>query len=287
MSSELKTCVLTGSSGYVGSCLKSLFLSRGWSVRELRRDQAVPFLLGQDLPLDLLKGSDVFIHCAYDFKASGWEEIHRVNVEGSVKLFEAARQAEVRRSFFISSVSAYKGCESLYGRAKLEVEDRTAALNVTAVRLGLIYGPSLRGIFGNLSRVVQGFPWVPLIGGGLQRMVLLHECDMAEFVFGLCEKGHVDVPQVVTLAHPTPVLFRDLLKTLSEYHRKSIRFISVPFSMVLIGLKGLEGFGLKPRLRSDSLISLVKPNPCIDFEPQSRLGFQPRSFTVEALKEHH
>ena len=62
------------------------------------------------------------VHCAYDFKPLRWDEIRAVNVEGARKLFPAARAAGVEKIICISSISAYDGCRSLYGKAKLEIE---------------------------------------------------------------------------------------------------------------------------------------------------------------------
>ncbi|HEX4349809.1 MAG TPA: NAD-dependent epimerase/dehydratase family protein, partial [Verrucomicrobiae bacterium] len=89
-------CAVTGSNGYVGSCFKNYFAASGWEVLELVRRPApggrmVKFQLGGDISPAALVGISALVHCAYDFKPLGWEEIHAVNVAGTEKLFQAAR----------------------------------------------------------------------------------------------------------------------------------------------------------------------------------------------------
>ena len=140
-----KLCAITGSNGYVGSCVKNYFAARGWDTFELTRrpkpnTRAAQFKLGDEISPDLLTGVDAFVHCAYDFKPLRWNEIAAVNVEGSRKILEVARHAHIPKIIVISSISAYDGCRSLYGKAKLEIEKIALANGALVVRPGLVYG---------------------------------------------------------------------------------------------------------------------------------------------------
>src|SRR5581483_5425732 len=152
-----RTCLITGSRGYLGSCIKSKFQQEGWNVVELIRNpdaeiaragRAIPFHLGKDISPEQLRGADVLVHCAYDFSLRRWDQIHAINVLGAEKLFEAARLAGIGKRVFISSMSAFEGCQSLYGKAKLELEQKLSGCDVFLVRPGLIYGDQPRGITG-------------------------------------------------------------------------------------------------------------------------------------------
>src|SRR5262245_24741927 len=119
------SCAITGSSGYVGGCVKNYFATRGWETFELTRrprpnSRALQFQLGDDISSEVLSGMTALIHCAYDFKPLRREEIRAVNIEGSRKILEAARAAsrifrEPSKIIYISSISAFDGCRSLYG----------------------------------------------------------------------------------------------------------------------------------------------------------------------------
>src|SRR5271170_6288677 len=113
-----KICAITGSNGYVGGCVKNYFEACGWEILELTRQpkensRGVKFQLGEEIQPQAFAGVDALVHCAYDFKRLGWDEIHAVNIVGSRKLFQAARAAGVGKIFCISSISAYDGCRSL------------------------------------------------------------------------------------------------------------------------------------------------------------------------------
>src|SRR5215469_281264 len=125
-------CAITGASGYVGARLAASLRARGARVLELNRsgrarrpdNEAAAYSLGDEPAPETLAGMDALIHCAYDFGAHSRGEVWRSNVEGSLRLFAAARTAGVRRMLFVSTVSAYEGCRSLYGQAKLAVEQK-------------------------------------------------------------------------------------------------------------------------------------------------------------------
>lgn len=110
---------------------------------------------------------DVFIHLAFDHlpgRYRGGEgddpaRFRRLNHEGSVKLFEDAKAAGVRRCIFLSSRAVYDGLppgtvltedmalspDSLYGRIKLESEQALGNLSsstfiTTSLRATGVYG---------------------------------------------------------------------------------------------------------------------------------------------------
>jgi len=196
MRSSEQSCAVTGTSGYVGSRISKYFAARGWRVYEFtrrpgaRQDPArmqVPFQL--DSPVDpgafRHNGIRVLIHCAYDFRVLHWTEIRRVNVEGSARLLRAAKGGGVDKIIFLSSISAFEGCRSLYGKAKLEIEKVAADLGATIIRPGLVYGSERPGgMYGSLQRVVARFPIMPLIGSGKHLQYLVHEDDLCELLLG-------------------------------------------------------------------------------------------------------
>ncbi|HXE41644.1 MAG TPA: NAD-dependent epimerase/dehydratase family protein, partial [Candidatus Baltobacteraceae bacterium] len=150
-----KICAITGSNGYVGSCVKNYFTSHGWEILELTRRpkagvRATQFQLGDDLSPQLLVGVNALVHCAYDFKPLTWNEIVAVNVEGSRKILEAARAAGIPKIIYISSISAFNGCKSLYGKAKLEIEKIALSNGALVIRPGLVWGNPPGAMFGKL-----------------------------------------------------------------------------------------------------------------------------------------
>lgn len=268
---------ITGATGYLGSGLAARFLERQWIVRSLARHggssaERVAFALGEPVPTGALEGVETLVHCAYDFAPSRREDIWRVNVAGSSALFAAARAAGVRRMVYISSISAYDGCVSLYGRAKLAIEAVAREHGAALVRPGLIFGSPPGATFGRLVEQVGRSRIVPLIGDGCQIQYLVHRDDLAEFILQL-GVGEVAIPgRPVTVAHPRPWPFRDLLRAIASGQGRDLVLVPTPWRAIWAGLKLAELLRVPLAFKSDSVVSLVHQNPAPDFSVAESLG---------------
>lgn len=287
MAPEMRVAI-TGASGFVGSRMAGCFERAGWSVIRLTRsareasDHSVPFRLGDEVDEEVFRSRHVnaVVHCAYDFKLVRWDDIHRVNVEGSRRLIAAAVAAGVRRTVVISTISAFAGCRSLYGRAKLEIEAEAARLGAIVVRPGLVYedlDSASGGMTGSLQRSARG-GLVPLVDGGRHRQYLIHIDDLCELVRRLCA-GDIRPPaRPVVAASPRGLTMRELVSELARRQGSRPRFVSIPWQAVWLGLKGAEMAGLRPPYRSDSVLSLVHQDPSVDFSSLGELGVSVRDF---------
>jgi nucleoside-diphosphate-sugar epimerase len=288
-----RTCLITGSRGYLGSCVKAKFQQAGWKVVELIRNptqeevrdgRAIQFRLGDEISVGQLPRADALVHCAHDFTLYDWKIIHAINVLGAEKLFEAARAAGVSWPVFISSMSAFEGCKSMYGRAKLEIEKRIQSGNVFLVRPGLIYGDHPEGIFGNLVKQAGHSIALPLIGGGKQVLCLTHQDDLCEAILRHASGEIPADPEPVTAAHEQGWAFRSILGELARAQGRRPRFFSVPWRLAWLLIKGGEVCHLPLPFRSDSLVSLMNQNLRPSFELTRRLGLKFRPFQPETLK---
>jgi nucleoside-diphosphate-sugar epimerase len=285
MAVEGKSCVLTGAHGFVGSRLKGHLERAGWRVTAWTRQPepgtgAVAFRLGQEVDPDLLRGAKALVHCAYDFGPRRWEEIAAINVSGSQKLLAAARVAGVRHVVFISSLSAFPGCRSLYGKAKVEIEGLARSIGAFVIRPGLVYSDNPGGMFGRLVRQVRSARFVPIIWGGRQVQYLLHDEDLGNVV-QCCLDGRVPAGvEPITVAHEQGWELKEILVQIARALSKRVRFVPVPWQVAWLGLKGLEIAGARPNFRSDSLISMVYQNPRPSFALVKSLGFQCRPFQL-------
>jgi nucleoside-diphosphate-sugar epimerase len=281
---------LTGSSGFVGSQLAQRFNSRGWSVVPFKRNAgsedrtAVTFNLGDELNPEVFASHrvDALVHCAYDFHPTSWREIQRINVDGSKKLFAAAHAGGVKHVVALSTISAFEGCRSMYGRAKLEIEAAATAIRASVIRPGLVFGDDLSregGMFGALKSSVRA-KIVPVIDGGRHCQYLVHIDDLFALVNRLCEGSVDSVGKPITSASPRCWPVRDLLVILARRQGVTPRFVNVPWQAVWLGLRTAELLGLKLGYRSDSVVSLVYQDPRPDFSGLQRLGISPRDFTL-------
>ncbi len=287
-----RTVAITGTHGWVGGCLARYFREQGWRVHGLVRrpsatalevgDEAA-FRLGEEISPGTLAGTEALIHCAYDFAPRAWPEIEATNVEGTRRLFAAAKEAGVPRAVLISTMSAFSEAKSLYGRAKLAMEKIAAAQGALILRPGLVYGDRAGGMYGSLVAQVRKSGVIPLIGGGTQVLYLVHEQDLSELARRFCAREFPAPPEPVTAAHEQPWTFREILEEIARRLGRKPKLIGVPWKLVWLVLKTAETLGLRLGFRSDSLISLVNQNPKPDFSQGAAVGFHPRPYSTAVL----
>ena len=264
-------CAITGAAGHVGSAMARCFGGHGWEVLALGRrpglegSRHVPYELGADPGQLPWQGVDALVHCAYDFRPTKWDAIRAVNVAGSVELLRVARENGVRRIVFISSLSSFPGCHSLYGKAKMEIEAAALALGCEVVRPGLVWARNPGAMLGALESVVSRRRFVPLIGDGSYPQYLVFDEDLAQLIFALCSADAVAVRRPISAAHPGKRSFRSLLESLAKKHGRHPRFVPIPWRLMFYGLRTLEALGLPAPFRSDSLLGIVFQNPAPDF----------------------
>jgi len=281
---------ITGASGFVGSMLARHFEDAGWDVSRFSQSAStgdtstVLFRLGEDLAPDVFRSSQIaaLVHCAYDFRPVKPAEIYRVNVDGTRKLLAAAKAGGVERIAVMSSISAFDGATSTYGRAKLEIEAAAISAGALVVRSGLVYsdGPATAGgMFGSLAKSVQRGV-VPLIDGGKHPQYLIHEEDLWLLMKGFFEGEvrHPGKPVVAAASKAWPL--RDLLAELARRQGRHPRFVAVPWMPVWAGLRLAEIVHISLPFRSDSVISLVRQDPNPDFDSLAKAGITARDFSA-------
>jgi nucleoside-diphosphate-sugar epimerase len=286
-----RRCAITGTNGYLGSKLADAMSRAGWTVYHLtRRPSASNQNSGPAFPFDLLTGApqgffrehgiDALIHCAYDFRVNRWRDIVQRNVTGSVALLEAARAEGVTKIVYISSMSAFDGCKSLYGRAKLLVEKEAFRLGALVVRPGLVYGARPGAMVGALTHAIKSSPIVPLIGSGNQVLYPVHEDDLASLIVKVCADQEPLYDGPIIAAPEKGQTFRNILKIIAARNHRSVHLVPVPWRLFWAILKAAETAGLNLGFRSDSLLSLVNQDLNPDFDLTRKTGIQFRDFSA-------
>jgi len=278
------TCAVTGANGYLGSRVARHFVDAGCSVVRLvspRSDhsQGLVLPLGPEVPSGFFRERkiDVLVHCAYDFSLTRWNDIRAINVDGSRRLLDTAIQDGVGRIVVVSTLSAYSGCRSLYGKAKLMIEGHALAMGAVVVRPGLIYGDRPGGIVGKMLAWMRALPVVPLIGSGKQVLFPAREDDVVEAVARLCRKNGSPPVAHVPLAEERGFELREILQLLASRMGRRPILVPVPWRLLWAGLKGMETAGIPIPLRSDSVLSLAYQNASPDFNLTKSLGLTFRS----------
>jgi nucleoside-diphosphate-sugar epimerase len=184
--------IVSGGTGFVGRFIVEALVAAGHDVTVAGRREPEPgFFSAQvgfrsldlnegGVPAGLFQGADHFVHAAFDHlpgKYRGGEGddaqgFRRRNLDVSVRLFDAAKAAGVKRTVFLSSRAVYgtrapgetlreemeARPDTLYGEVKLAAEKALLALGdegfvASVLRVTGVYGPAGKG---------QTQKWAPL-----------------------------------------------------------------------------------------------------------------------------
>ncbi|WP_337270343.1 NAD-dependent epimerase/dehydratase family protein [Oryzifoliimicrobium ureilyticus] len=177
--------LVSGGMGIVGRYIVEELLSKGYKVIIGGRQKPLPGTFSQDVPFtplsldpdaaapDAFDDAYFFVHAGFAHKPGYYRggegddpgEFQRLNLEGSVRLFEAAKRSGIRRCVFLSSRAAYGDehapgtlltetttatRQSLYGEIKAKAEGALADLAAPGFATA-----SLRstGVYGELTPV--------------------------------------------------------------------------------------------------------------------------------------
>ena len=224
--SERKIAVVTGGAGFIGSHMVDLLLSRDFEVRvidnlsgghkrNLDQHKNNPALKFEDMDiLELPTESRIFNKASYVFHFAGIGDIvpsieqpityMNTNVQGTVRVLEAARASQVNKFVYAASSSCYGladtptkethviSPEYPYALSKFQGEQaafhwhKVYGLPVNSIRIFNAYGTRVRttGVYGAVFGVffkqkLAGKPFT-VVGEGTQTRDFLYVTDVAK-----------------------------------------------------------------------------------------------------------
>ena len=233
------TLFLTGGTGYVGRHVIEVMTPAGWAVRALTRraeaveGEGVTPVVGDLTRVDTfargLDGCTALVHCA---RASHEDSTGRArqDVDGTLALWEAARQAGVRRCIHVSTMSVYAlpaegtvdetspytTSDDPYARSKVAIEQallaQTTGPELGILQPGCVYGASGGWWTGTLPDLMRrGTLLVPDYGRGIAN--LIHVEDLAGAVLAALTVETISGRFIITDGRPiTWAEFYDVLE---------------------------------------------------------------------------
>ena len=130
---------------------------------------------------------------------------------------------------------------------------------------------------GALSRLAGSAPVVPMVGTGKHILYSCQSEDLARLVLILGTQ-EIRVTGPISAACRKGWYFRDILRAIAASKGTNPLFLPVPATLLVGALRLVEFLGLRTRLRSDSLVSLINQNAAVDFSQSEAAGVSFRDF---------
>ncbi len=314
-SREIRTCFVTGGTGFVGSHLVDHLLQCGSEVRCLVRDRSrLRWLQGKPVTLvegdldsqaiisDAASGTDAFFHLAGVTAAPTREQYFRVNADGCRNVGRAALEAGEPPDVFIyvSSLAAVgPGLSGEvvaethaprpvtdYGRSKLEGErilSEMGPLPLVTLRPPAVYGPRDREIFTLFQLASKGF--FPILNPEA-RLSLVHVEDLVRGIVKAAQ--HSRIGETFFLTHPEPVATTDLPGHFSEALGRRVAGLRVPGGVLATAASVSEGWGKltgrMPMFNRQKVRELTAANwVCSHEKARDRIGFTADTAIADGL----
>ncbi len=241
--------VVTGAFGYSGKYIAARLLYQGENVHTITNspERANPFggrltasRFNFDNPKALiadLDNTDV-LYNTYWIRFDYGDFTHSLAVENTLKLFDAAREAGVRRVVHVSITNPKEDSNLQYfsGKARLERELRESGLSYSILRPTVLFGKE-DILVNNIAWVLRRLPVFGIFGDGSYRLQPIYVDDLAELAV---HEGKLKDKRVIDAIGPETFTFRGLVETIGEIIEKHRRIISVSpalgyFAASLIG----------------------------------------------------
>jgi polyketide synthase/oxidoreductase len=296
----VRTALVTGATGLVGSYIVERLLADGWHVRALVRDASrggplsrvgVGLQSGDVLDAGRFaiaaRGADVVFHTAAAITPrGGWEEFRRVNIDGTRHAVAAASRAGARL-LHMSSVGVY-GPRARYGvprgktdedvvlqplpetafyaRSKRESEEIVLSAHergevwATAVRPSVIYGRRDRQFVPRVGRLLRR-GFAPVINGGRSTLAIVHAANVAD---GAVRAAASDAAggKAYNVANDFEVSLSDFYRLAADGLGQRVRLVPVPLAVARAALAVARAVG--PMIVG-SRMNVVTESSSLDF----------------------
>lgn len=290
MSSSIKHVLVTGGSGFIGQHVVATLLAEKYHVKGLIRshtrqpslsDSRLEWVVGdlRDQPSleRALEHVDAVVHLGANVTDD--EDSYAVNVEGARNLIKACEAHSVRRLINISTQSVKIQQKGLYASTKAQAEQilHSSDLQVTTLRVSLVYGAGGTGLFAKLVKFVQRLPVIPIIGTGEWRCRPIYVGDVAKVILR-CLEDEATFGKTYDVGGPAEVTFNELIQTVAQHLHVKRYKLHIPLPLGLLAAKVLALISSKPPITVSNVLGSTQNVDC-DISPMVRdLGILPMSF---------
>jgi uncharacterized protein YbjT (DUF2867 family) len=229
--------VVTGAYGFSGKYIAERLLAAGHQVRTLTnsfnrenpfhdRVTAYPYNFNEpDKLIESLRGASV-LYNNYWVRFNHRNFSYAQAVENSLKLFDAAKQAGIKRIVHISitNPSLDSPFEYFSGKAKLEKAIMKSGMSYAILRPAVLFGKE-DILINNIAWFLRRFPVFGVFGDGTYRLQPIFVDDLAELAV---DQGGKTENVVIDAIGPETFTYRELVKEIGRAIGKCRPIMPVP-----------------------------------------------------------
>lgn len=263
MKSRQPTVIISGANGFLGKELVAHFSKKEYLVVGLVRNPELQKPLKNviyqkhDLSKKLddspFKDADYLIHTAYIKEDKATPNAFTLNLKGTKQLLAASRKYKLKRTIFISSMSAQPDALSTYGKQKYEIEKLFSHKNDVVIRSGLIIGAG--GLIQQITSFIKKFHVAPLIGGGTQPLQIIAVYDLVKAIDTLLSSK---INGTLTIAEPTVFTYKEFYRAIAANLHISLVLLPVPFFIPLFAIQLAKAVGIPLSITKDNLLGIKR-----------------------------
>ncbi len=228
--------IVTGAFGYSGRYIARRLLDAGYEVRTLTgspdrinpfngRVKAYPFNFDNpERLIDSLSGASV-LYNTYWVRFNHQDFAHSIAVDNTMKLFDAAKKAGIKRIVHVSitNPSPDSHLEYFSGKAKLECALIESGLSFSILRPTVVFGKE-DILINNIAWFLRKFPVFGVFGDGNYRMQPIYVDDLAKLAV---EQGQKKENCIINAIGPETFTYRGLVEDIGGIIGKRRPIVSI------------------------------------------------------------
>ncbi len=314
--SNMKNCIITGGSGFIGTHLIQSLLNEGLfdkiTIIDIKQprisDARLEFIncdIRQPISIELPDEYTTCYHLAAVCKEPGfpWDEYFQTNYIGTINICDWMNHLSIKNLIFTSTMMVYRAGETRnheesltapdtgYGISKLLAEWVLTAWQKAApdkrlrmVRLGVVFG---RWENGNYTRLYYALKKKRFAYIGRKTTVKgsIYVKDVIRFLQFITNDQHNRY--LYNLVYPQPTTIEEICNTMTEIFGFSRRIPVIPYRLALLAAYSFEilaALGLKTNIHHRRIQKLYHSTD-ISANPAYNTGFQLNYSLHEALED--
>jgi NADH dehydrogenase len=270
---------VTGAFGYSGRYIAARLLDEGREVITLTnslaranpfggRVRAFPLSFDESEKLaQSLAGVDV-LYNTYWVRFNHKLFTHAQAVQNTLVLFEAARQAGVRRIVHVSitNPSEDSSLEYFAGKARLERALRESGLDYSILRPTVLFGRE-DILINNIAWALRRFPFFAVFGDGSYRLQPICVEDLADLAVA---EGRRNGSEIINAIGPETFTYRALVEAVGEAIARKRRIIQVSPGLGYAASRVIGWFVRDTFITREEIKGLMDGLLCVDAPPSGK-----------------